>query len=117
MSGREIETGRQDLPQLLYPRDVAQVLGISVKTIHKLVRDGKLGCVQVTTKDRRFTQDQVQHYIESCTTNAPAKIDREPSVRVDMPRVRQVSTPHKKGGGDSVRFSRRTLKEEMRQWH
>ena len=67
MSGKEIETGRQDLPQLLYPRDVAQLLGISVKTVHKLVRDGKLGCVQVTTKDRRFTQEQVQSYIESCT--------------------------------------------------
>ena len=60
MSGNEIETGRQDLPKLLYPRDVAQLLGISVKTVHKLVRDGKLGCVQVTTKDRRFTQEQVQ---------------------------------------------------------
>ncbi len=117
MSGKEIETGRQDLPQLLHPRDVAQVLGISVKTVHKLVRDEKLGCVQVTTKDRRFTQEQVQWYIESCTTNAPAKIDREPSLRVDTPRVRQVSSPTKKGGGDSVRFSRRTLKEEMRQWH
>ena len=113
MSGNEIETGRQDLPKLLYPRDVAQLLGISVKTIHKLVRDGKLGCVQVTTKDRRFSREQVQRYIESCTKNAPAKID----VRVDTPRIRQVSSPPKKGGGDSVRFSRRTLKEEMRQWH
>ena len=61
MSGKEIVTGRQDLPKLLYPRDVAQILGISVKTIHKLVRDGKLGCVKVTTRDRRFTQEQVQH--------------------------------------------------------
>jgi excisionase family DNA binding protein len=117
MSGREIETGRQDLHQLLYPRDVAQVLGISVKTVHKLVRDGKLGCVQVMAKERRFTQEQVQHYVESCTIKAPAKIDRESSVRVDTPRVRQVSSAPKKGGGDSVRFSRRTLKEEMRQWH
>jgi excisionase family DNA binding protein len=117
MSGKEIETGRQDLPKLLYPRDVAQVLGISIKTIHKLVRDGKLGCVKVTERDRRFSKEQVQYYIEGCTKNAPAKIDREPSVRVDTPRVRQVSSPPKKGGGDSVRFSRRTLKEEMRQWH
>jgi excisionase family DNA binding protein len=117
MSGNEIETGRQDLPQLLYPRDVAQVLGISVKTVHKFVRDGKLGCVQVMANERRFTQEQVQYYIQGCTTNAPAKIDRELSVHVDTPRVRQVSSAPKKGGGDSVRFSRRTLKEEMRQWH
>ena len=108
MSGKEFETGRQDLPQLLYPRDVAQVLGISVKTVHKLVRDGKLGCVQVTTKDRRFTSEQVQHYIESCTTNAPAKIDREPSVRVR-------SQPPK-GGEKSFGVSKADLRKEMSQW-
>jgi len=107
MSGKEIETGRQDLPKLLYPRDVAQLLGISVKTIHKLVRDGKLGCVQVTTKDRRFTQEQVQHYIESCTTNAPAKIDREPSVRVR-------SQPPKGGEKSSRVFDRANLLKEIR---
>ncbi len=111
MSGKEIETGRQDLPKLLYPRDVAQLLGLSVKTIHKLVRDGKLGCVQVTTKDRRFTQEQAQRYIESCTKNAPTKID----ARVDTPRVRQVSSPPKKGGEKSSRvFDRANLLKEIR---
>ena len=107
MSGNEIETGRQDLPQLFYPRDVAQILGISVKTIHKLVRDGKLGCVQVTARDRRFTREQVQHYIESCTTNAPAKIDREPSVRVR-------SQPPKGGEKSSRVFDRANLLKEIR---
>jgi excisionase family DNA binding protein len=108
MSGNEIETGRQGLPKLLYPRDVAQLLGISVKTIHKLVRDGKLGCVQVTTKDRRFTQEQVQHYIESCTKNTLAKIDREPTVRVR-------SLPPK-GGEKSFGVSKADLRKEMSQW-
>ena len=93
MSGKEIETGRQDLPQLLYPRDVAQILGISVKTVHKLVRDGKLGCVQVTAKDRRFTHEQAQRYIESCTKKAPAKIDRESSVHVN---IRNSSPPERR---------------------
>jgi excisionase family DNA binding protein len=109
MSGKEIVTGRQDLPKLLYSRDVAQVLGISVKTVHKLVRDGKLGCVQVTTKDRRFTKEQVQHYIESCTTKAPAKIDREPSVRVR-------SQPPKGGEKSSRVFDRANLLKEIRSW-
>ena len=59
MPEKEFETGRQDLPQLLYPRDVAQVLGVSVKTVHKLVRDGKLGCVMVTERDRRFSKRTV----------------------------------------------------------
>jgi excisionase family DNA binding protein len=108
MSGEEIETGSQDLPKLLYPRDVAQLLGISVKTVHKLVRDGKLGCVQVTTGDRRFTQEQVQHYIEGCTKNTLAKIDREPTVRVR-------SFPPK-GGEKSFGVSKADLRKEMSQW-
>lgn len=107
MSGKEIETVRQDLPTLLYPRDVAQVLGISVKTIHKLVRDGKLGCVQVTARDRRFSREQVQHYVASCTTNAPAKIDREPYVRVR-------SQPPKGGEKSSRVFDRANLLKEIR---
>jgi len=114
MSGKEIETGRQDLPKLLYPRDVAQLLGISVKTIHKLVRDGKLGCVQVTTKDRRFTQEQVQRYVEGCTIEIPAQIDRKPSVRV-------TSKPTK--GGDQTHYraeeakdSWASLQQEMSRW-
>ena len=111
MSGKEIETGRQDLPKLLYPRDVAQLLGISIKTIHKLVRDGKLGCVQVTARDRRFTHEQAQRYIESCTKDTPPKID----VRVDTPRVRQVSSAPKIGGEKSSRvFDRANLLKEIR---
>ena len=68
-------------------------LGISVKTVNKLVREGKLGCVQVTAKERRFTEDQIREYIESRT-----KI-----IRVDMPRVRQVSSQPKKGGDEDFK--------------
>jgi hypothetical protein len=32
--------------------EVAQILGISVKTVHKLVREGKLPCVQVIAIER-----------------------------------------------------------------
>ena len=109
MSGKETETGRQDLPQLLQPREVAQLLGISVKTVHKLVRDGKLGCVKVTQRDRRFTEDQVQHYIEDCTRNAPTKIDREASVRVR-------SQPPKGGEKSQRVFDRANLLKEIRSW-
>jgi predicted site-specific integrase-resolvase len=46
----------QELETLLDAKDVARLLGISAKTVHKRVREGKLGCVQVTPKDRRFTK-------------------------------------------------------------
>jgi excisionase family DNA binding protein len=55
------------MPQLMDAQDVALILKIAPKTVHKLVRRGKLGCVQVTEKDRRFTREQVQAYIESRT--------------------------------------------------
>ncbi len=43
------------LTSLLHTCDVATLLGISAKTVHKLVREGKLPCVQVTARERRFT--------------------------------------------------------------
>ena len=39
------------MPGLWRASDVAQILGISAKTVHKLVREKKLACVQVTRTD------------------------------------------------------------------
>jgi excisionase family DNA binding protein len=69
--------------KLLTPMEAAQILGISKKTVHKLVRDGKLGCVQVTDKERRFTEDQIKAYIKR-QSNEPRV------VRVDTFGVRAV---------------------------
>lgn len=41
---------------------VASILGISPKTFHKLTREGKLTCVQVTGHDRRFTKGQILNW-------------------------------------------------------
>ena len=41
--------------------NVAQMLGISVKTVHKLAREGKLPCVQVTARERRIVEEIVWH--------------------------------------------------------
>jgi hypothetical protein len=53
------------LPQLMDDQDVALILKIAPKTVHKLLR--KLGCLPVTEKDRRFTIDPVQTHIDSRT--------------------------------------------------
>lgn len=97
------------LARLLTPADVAEVLGISVKTVHKLVREGKLGCVQVTTKERRFTEEQVRAYIE-------AQSKKPEEVRIDTPRTQQVSSQPKKGGERSFGVSKADLRKEMRLW-
>jgi excisionase family DNA binding protein len=115
MSATEIENSRSDLPILLYAKDVAYVLGISVKTVHKLVRDGKLGCVQVTSKERRFTEEQVRAYIDAQSkTIHEGRVDRKPALRV--------SSEPKKGGErkedrkEKAKDSWASLKKEMSRW-
>ena len=51
---KENDQDRISIPRLLSARDVAEILGISVKTVNKLVREGKLGCVQVTSKGEKI---------------------------------------------------------------
>ena len=86
--------------------DVAQILGIRVKTVHNLVRKGKLACVQVTVRERRFTQEQVHEYIRSQSTE----------VRVDKKPLGPVSSPARKGGEKSSGVSRAELRKELRSW-
>ncbi|MBI5249461.1 MAG: helix-turn-helix domain-containing protein [Desulfomonile tiedjei] len=100
---------RVPISKLLSVRDVAEILGISAKTVNKLVREGKLGCVQVTSKERRFSERQIQVYIEA-QSNEPE------GLRVDMPQVRQVSSNLKKGGERSFGVSKADLRKEMRLW-
>jgi excisionase family DNA binding protein len=86
---------------------VASILGVSTKTVHKLVREGKLGCVQVTSKERRFTMEQVQEFIER--QSQPVRVDTKPSGPL-------LSTPKKGGKKKSVGLSRTDLREEIRSW-
>ena len=56
MVGRELFTtpGAREVAPLLDAEEVAATLKCSVKTVHKRVREGTLGCVQVTPKiDRK----------------------------------------------------------------
>ncbi len=93
------------LQSLHTAKEVAAALDVSVKTVHKLVREGKLPCVQVTTRERRFTPEQVQRYIESRSTG----------IRVDKKDAPTVSSRPKKGGAKSSGvLSRQALLEEMR---
>ncbi len=94
------------MPQLMDAQDVALILKIAPETVHKLVRKGKLGCVQVTEKDRRFTREQVQAYTDS----------RSIDVRIDRPRAKAVKLPPPKGGEKSLGVSRTSLQKEMSRW-
>ncbi len=108
-SRKENDNEQIGIARLLNPKDVAEILGISVKTVHKLVSDGKLGCVQVTAKERRFTEEQVKAYIEAQSKGLPkVRVDRKPAPRV--------SSLPKKGGERSFGVSKADLRKEMRLW-
>ncbi|MGO9120882.1 MAG: helix-turn-helix domain-containing protein [Desulfomonilaceae bacterium] len=94
------------MPQLMDAQDVALILKIASKTVHKLVRRGKLGCVQVTEKDRRFTREQVQAYIDL------QSID----VRIDKKSAKTIKSQPPKGGTKSIGVSGTDLRKEMRSW-
>jgi len=106
-TGKENDQERILVQKLLSARDVAEILGISVKTVNKLVREGKIGCVQVTAKERRFTEDQIRDYIESRTTK----------IQIDKRKPDRVKSQPPKGGEKSSRvFNRADLLKEIRSW-
>ena len=95
------------MEKLLNAEDVGDILGIAPKTVHKLARLGQLQSVRVTGRDRRFTVDQVQEYIESNTT------DRT----VDAKQLPRITCRHEGGRkSKSVGDSRADLRKEMSQW-
>jgi len=112
IDGEKSEKNHQDcdpIPRLLSASEVAEILRISTKTVNKLAREAKIGCVQVTSRERRFSEEQVRAYIEA-QSKKPAE------VRVDMPHARQVSSPPKKGGERSFGVSKADLRKEMSLW-
>ncbi len=100
---RMSETG---LTPLMNAEQVADVLGIAIKTVHKLVRERKLACVQVTARERRFTPAQIEEYVEL----------RSIETNIDKKTSRPVSSPPKKGGAKSTGVSGTDLRKEMRSW-
>src|SRR5271154_1437354 len=91
-TGKENDQERIFIQKLLSAKDVAEILGISVKTVNKLVREGNLGCVQVTAKERRFTEDQIRGYLES----------RSSRVQIDKTKPDRVKSQPPKGGVKSI---------------
>ncbi len=89
---------------LLTPAKAARILGISKKLLHELCRQRKLEYVQIGSR-RRFTQTQLQAFIDSQTIKSPA-IDKKPSKRLDCPRK----------GGEKSFGNGANLRKEMKQW-
>jgi len=112
MEGKENIQGESQIRKLMTAKDLAEILGIAAKTVNKLVREGKLGCVQVTAKERRFTEQQIQEYIESRSSN----------VQIDRTIPDRVKSAAPKGGdrqshdGEKAKDSWASLQKEMSRW-
>lgn len=90
--------------RLLDAKEVAEMIRVAIKTVHKLAREGRLACVQITPRERRFTQEQVQEYIRVQSTE----------MRVDRKAASAVSSRPKKGGAKSSGVSGTALAKEIR---
>ncbi len=55
------EVGAAELQVLWRISDVARILALSSKSVHKLVSEGKLPCVEVTARERRFAEEFIRH--------------------------------------------------------
>lgn len=53
--------------KLLDSWEVATILGIGRSTVHQLVKEGRLACVQITKRTRKFTGEMVEEFIRSET--------------------------------------------------
>lgn len=100
--------------ELLTPQQVADVLGISDRTVHKLCREGKLGYVQVDSKHRRFTSEDIQAYLESVRVHA--KLSRRPQAKNVPPKLSPQPHSEKVSQNDIAVVDRASLRKEMKQW-
>jgi excisionase family DNA binding protein len=105
--------GTEELQDLLTPEMAAKLLCVNLKTVHRLVRERRLPCVQISPKKRRFTLPQLRGFIEQRTIPTHPGIDKGSRREVS-------SAPKLHKGGDRLKTTgnlvRTQLREEMRSW-
>jgi len=101
----------EPLTRLLTPKEVATYLRISESEVHRLVRSGRLNCVQVTPRKRVFTTEQLDQFIQD-----QSRQSSRPKTLIDTPGFPPVG--YQREGGDSERtdVSRASLRKEMMSW-
>jgi len=99
--------------RLLLPEEVAEILHVSVKTVHRLCREGKLAYILIDSRGtRRFTLEQIEAFIEAQSIQAPKSVDKARPQTLSFPRK---GGDHRKSTGDSL-LERKRMREELRSW-
>jgi excisionase family DNA binding protein len=96
---------------LLTVAEVAVMLRLRPGTIHRLVREKRLACVQATPRTRLFRPEHIDAFLQAQTREVPKPIDKNSRCRLPLP-----SPLRKKGGLKSSEGAARALREEMRSW-
>lgn len=97
---------------LLTTEEVAAYLKIDIREVNFLCRQGRLQCIQISPRKRRFSSDMLDDFVAKNTlsTDSPVTVDTENYRR--LPSNRKGGSK-KSGSGVSVRTQ---LLEEMRSW-
>lgn len=96
--------------------EVSELLQISERDVHALVREGKLGCIEITNRRRRFSEEHIRDFLAAATRKprTAKKVDSVSQGLLHCPPIKQF-----KRGGDpvlTVGSAKAALREEMRQW-
>ncbi len=110
-NGDGVETRRSDYLLLWTKHDVATFLGLSPKTIDELVRAGKLACVQLDSKNRRFKKEHIEKFLDGRTIVKPKPVDVRGQSKVKRPERTRGGKTEGRGETDEAQ-----LREEMREW-
>jgi excisionase family DNA binding protein len=104
------------MEELLTIEEAATRLLLTPKYVQELIRQGKLGCVQLTPRKRAILAEQVDEYIQG---HIPAR----PKMMVDKAKGAQTSClpkriPSQCKGGDTAAgdSARARLRKEVRSW-
>jgi len=97
------------MEKLLTTEDVCNALGVKPRTVARLVHDGKLACIQITARERRFLEEQVTAFIEARTTWTPKPVDGTADTRLTF----HLKSAKSEGGEEST-GSAKELREEIR---
>jgi excisionase family DNA binding protein len=99
---------------LLTTEQVALRLHVDPRTVHRWVREKRISCVQVSSKQRAFTEEQIQEFVRCRTVQKP-----NPVVSVDRNRGPVLPSASKRGGqGRKSQDAslRAELRREIRSW-
>jgi excisionase family DNA binding protein len=53
------------MPELLSKEDVARALGVSVQTVHRLIKSGELQTQKIGPRFVRITKSELERYLNS----------------------------------------------------